>query len=69
MPAAMFHSGSSIGPSAGSADWMARYVEGINCMMPRAPTRLVAALSRSLSAIPCALNQRQSNAAPKYRFE
>jgi hypothetical protein len=41
------------------------YVDGMSCMIPRAPTRLRALGVRSLSAIPCALNHRQSVPAPK----
>ena len=43
-------------------------VEGMICMIPRAPTALVAAESRPLSAIACALNSRHANPGPKYRL-
>ena len=39
------------------------------CMIPRAPTQLVASTRRPDSVMPCALNQRQSKATLKNRFE
>jgi hypothetical protein len=60
MPAAMFHSGSSIDPNPEARDWMSLYVDGMSCMSPRAPTQLFALGFSSLSAIACALNTRQS---------
>src|SRR4029079_5533471 len=47
---------------------MSRYVDGMSCITPRAPTQLFAEESRPLSAMPCALKYFQSNAGPKYRF-
>ena len=38
------------------------------CMIPLAPTQLSASSRRPDSAMPCALNQRQSKPGPKKRF-
>ena len=61
----MFHSGSSIAPKRGTADLIWAYVDGMSCMIPRAPTRLRAVGVRSLSAIPCALNHASRCPTPK----
>ena len=39
------------------------------CMIPLAPTQLVASSRSPDSVMPCALNHRQSNATLKNRFE
>ena len=66
----MFWPGSSSSSSA-SEDFSAisLRVAGMICMMPLAPTQLVASSCSPDSAMPCALNQRQSKPAPKNRFE
>src|SRR6187401_2294074 len=69
MPAAMFHSGSLISPRSGFLDCTSLYVLDMSCMMPRAPTQLLAWGSRLLAAIAWALNRRQSKAGPKNRLE
>jgi hypothetical protein len=68
MPASMFSSGLLIIARSAFSDAISRYVLGMSCISPRAPTRLRASGSRLLSAIPCALNTRQSKAGPKERF-
>ena len=65
IPAAMFHCGSSIAVISGRCEAIARYVDGMSCMMPRAPTQLFAVGVSPLSAIPCALNSFQSKPMPK----
>ena len=68
IPAAMFHSGSSMDPNVDDRDVISLYVDGMSCMRPRAPTQLRALGFISLSAIACALNRRQSYPTPKYRL-
>lgn len=63
----MFDSGWSTLWNSGFLDWICAKVDGISCITPRAPARLVAVESRPLSVIAWALNNRQSNPGPKKR--